>query len=910
MKHPYFLLISFVLGSFLVSSCGSKPEAPVNLRCEYQENPLGIDTRNPRFSWSMSDTLRCAKQTAYEVLVASNEGQLEKDNGDIWNSGKVKSGQSQFITFEGAALKSASRYFWKVRTWNKNHRASEWSAPHWFETGLYAKEDWQAKWIAAQKAKDVFPPRSVILRKTFNIDKNVARARLYITGLGNYQAYLNGRKVGFDLFTPGWTNYPTRIQYQVFDVTNQVKDGGNALGVILGNMWWSSGLGWQGGAAYSKGPLRMLAQLAINFSDGTSTMISSDESWKFTDSPILYNHIYNGETYDARLEIPHWADAGLVDSTWNTVTVLDTMKAQLTADQGPAIQATEELDPVSITQPKPGTYVFDLGQNMVGWARLIVQGKAGDKVEMRFAELLHPDGTVAQENLRSAKATDVYILKGSEPETWEPKFTYHGFRYVQVTGLSSKPDTSTITGVVIHSAAPVSGKFACSNGLLDTIYRNITWGQKGNMMSVPTDCPQRDERLGWMGDAQIFATTACYSRNMDQFFAKWLKDIDDCQDTSGYVYDVNPAIVVGGPAKPAWGDALVMVPYDTYEFYGDKRIIADNYEAMKKWVNYMKKNSKDGIYEFGNTDWGGYGDWVAAEASPTKPIGTAYYYYSSKLLSKMAGVLNDTTEQRILTDQAKSAAEAYQKKYFIDSVKNYIGRTQTMNVLPFMFGITPDNLKETVLENVIKNVHDRKDHLSTGFLGTKYLLPMLSENGQNELAYTIASQTTYPSWGYMVEKGATTMWELWNSDTERPDQMNSRNHFAYGSVGQWYFQYLAGIRPDFDQPGFKHTLIAPIPAGNLTWAEASLHTGYGLLSSRWDRKDGVFTLNLLIPANTTATVKLPVPEGKEFTITESGRKIFEKGKVAGKSKDVQFANSEKNSVTFAISSGRYLFTVK
>ena len=909
MKNKNFRPLLWALLCLIVTSCGPRPDAPVMLRCEYQENPLGIDTREPRFSWADDDSIRGAVQSAYQLIVSSNESLAGRSEGDMWNSHRIASSRSQFVTYEGMKLKPAHKYYWRVRSWNGKHRASAWSQVHWFETALLDASDWQAKWIAAAREKDAYPPRSVLVRKQFEVGKTVSGARLYITGLGNYQAFLNGRKVGYDLFTPGWTNYPSRIQYQVYDVTTQLKDGSNAIGVILGNMWWSGGIGYLNGNTYSRGPLRMLAQLAINYTDGSSEMVSTDGSWKFTDSPVVDNHLYNGETYDARLEIPGWAEADLSDSVWKMMTVTDTMKAILTVQAGPTMQASEELQPVQVSEPRHGVYVFDMGQNMVGWARLKVQGKPGTRIEMRFAELLHPDGTVAQENLRKAKATDVYILKGTGTETWEPKFTYHGFRYVQVSGLPAKPDNSVITGIVIHSAAPVTGHFACSNALLNKVFHNLSWGQKGNMMSVPTDCPQRDERLGWMGDAQIFATTASYNMNMDQFFAKWMRDITDCQDSSGYVYDVNPAIVVTGPAKPGWCDAIIMVPYDVYTMYGDKRIITDNYAGMKKWVDYMKKNSKDDIYEFGKDAWGGYGDWVAVVPSPTKPIGAAYYSYSSRILSRLASVLEDTAEASTLLIQANRAAAAYQRKYFIDSIKNYQGKTQTMNIIPYMFGITPASLKETVFGNLVKDVQERNGHLSTGFIGTKYILPMLSDNGQNELAYQVATQTSYPGWGYMVEKGATTMWELWNSDTERPVQMNSRNHFAYGSVGQWYYQYLAGIRPDFDEPGFKHSIIAPMPAGDLTWVEASLQTGYGLLTSRWDKTENSFRLGITIPANTYATIRIPVPNG-DFTISESGKVVYTK--TAGKrdSRHMHYTGKDDNSVSFTVNSGRYLFIVK
>jgi alpha-L-rhamnosidase len=903
---PYLLCSLIIMAATLSSA---QEPVPLKLKCEYRENPLGIDCKAPRFSWVISSVQHGVRQTAFQILVADSENDLSKNNGTIWDSKEQRSDQSQFIEYTGKELLSMHRYFWKVRIWTAENISSQWSKVSWFETAIFNFGEWKASWIAALPPKTETPQRSVIMHKEFKISKKISSARIYITGLGNYQLYINGKKVSDDLLTPLWTDYHQKIQYQVYDIAEFLNTGQNAVAALLGNMWWSSGLGWQGGAVYSTGPLRLLAQMAIRYDDGTTENVVSDKSWKFIESPLIYNSIYHGEMYDARLEIKKWNLAGVDYSNWKNVVVIDTMKIKLVAQQDPPIRKAQEITPAKITEPKPGVYVFDMGQNIVGWARLKVNGKSGDTIQLRFAELLYPDGTVTQENLRKAKSRDTYILKGGASELWEPHFTYHGFQYVQVTGLSSKPDDGTITGIVFYSAAPQTGTFSCSNSLLNSIYKNITWGQKGNMMSVPTDCPQRDERLGWMGDAQIFSPTASYNMNVNQFFAKWEKDIIDCQDSSGYVYDVNPAIVVDGPAKPGWGDAVVIIPWQMYTYYGDKRILQESYKGMLAWLDYMKKNSKNNIYEFGKTAWGGYGDWVAADTSPTKPIGAAYYYYSSVLLSKISAILGDSSKSKSLLLQSTLIAEAYQKKYFVDLIQNYKGSTQTSNILPYCFGITPASLKPTILQNVVKNVHAKNDHLSTGFLGTAYLLPMLSENGYHELAYKIASQKTYPSWGYMVEKGATTMWELWNSDTERPDQMNSRNHFAYGSVGEWYYSTLAGLRPDVAQPGFKHSIIAPHPAGDLSWAKASLETGYGLLAADWKRDESSFSLKVIIPANTNSTIKLPLQENKIVDISESNKQIYNSIKGSTSTEHIKFLSKDIDSINFEADSGEYTFVV-
>ncbi len=746
------------------------------------------------------------------------------------------------------------------------------------------------------------PPKSILVRKEFLVEKKVRQARAYVSGLGVYEMHLNGERVGKDIFTPGWTDFPTKVQYQTYDVTQQIKPGKNGVGAIIGNMWWSSGLGWQGANTYSNGPLRFLLQLVLDYQDGTTQTIVTDENWKTQNSPILENHIYHGETYDARLEQPGWDEANFDEIGWENALILNET-AKLVAQQGPTIQITEQLAPIKISEPSPNVFVFDLGQNMVGWAKLKVSGAAGTKVVLRFAEVLKDDGNIYTENLRNAKATDCYILKGSGAEEWQPRFTYHGFRFVEVTGFPGTPNRESITGMVLHSNPPLSGSFACSNELINQIQKNINWGLRGNIHSVPTDCPQRDERLGWMGDAQIFAPTACYNRNMAGFFTKWERDIIDCQAEDGSVFDVNPAIVVGGPAKPGWGDAVVVIPWVVYNFYGDKRIIEENYQGMAGWINYMKNNAKDFIY-----DRKGYGDWIAVVKSPSEPIGAAYFYYSTKLLAKMAAIIGKDSDALSYENLADNIAEAFNKKYFNTDNDNYESGTQTANLLPLAFGITPEWQADKVIANVVNDIKQRDTHLSTGFLGTGYLLPMLSKYGYHDLAYQLAVQTTYPSWGYMVEKGATTIWELWNSDTEGPG-MNSRNHFALGSVGEWYYGYLAGIRPDPDIPGFKRIIIAPQPVGDLAWAEAKVETAYGTVKSRWDKTDGRLILKLSLPANTAGWLRVPTDGKTEPTIEEGGQVLMQNGKAVAEIEGIKFVSLEKDAAVFEISAGGYEFVV-
>jgi alpha-L-rhamnosidase len=751
-------------------------------------------------------------------------------------------------------------------------------------------------------------PRSTMIRKEFKASGKIRKARAYVTGLGNYRLLINGSVVGEDFLTPGWTDYNKRIQYQVYDIGNLLIKGQNAIGMLLGNMWWSSGLGWAGGTQYSSGPVRGLCQVEIEYANGKRTLFITDETWKAHTSPIIENTIYNGETYDARLEINGWSSPGLDDSEWSDVRLFTEQDDLiLSAQSGPPIRIMKEIMPLSVSEVEPGKFVFDMGINMVGIACLKVSGEAGTKITLRFAELLHDDGTVAQENLRSARATDYYILKGSVEETWHPWFTYHGFRYVQMEGYPGTPQKESLTGLQMYSSAPETGQFECSSDLLNKIWQNVLNSQKGNMYSVPTDCPQRDERLGWTGDAQMFSPTANYNMNMAPFFTKWVRDMTDSQTKEGWICDVNPAIVVSGPGKPAWGDAITVVPWMVYKFYGDKKILENSYEGMKAWVEYMRRESKNNLYIFDQNGWGGYGDWIAVVESPKAPISAAYYYYSTTLLAKTAEVIGKHDDAMTYFELAEEIKSAFNKKYLDIRTLNYMGATQTANLLPVAFGITPDEYRKKVVDNVASNVIKRGKHPSTGFLGTGYILPVLSEWGYHELAYEVANQTTYPSWGYMVEKGATSMWELWNSDTEPPDQMNSRDHFALGSVVEWYYANLAGIRPDEAEPGFKHSIIAPMPADELTWAEGKTETVYGPISCNWYRTDRGIKIDISIPPNTRATVKLPVHGVVNPEISESGSVIFSNGAPADLPEGLKFIKAWESEIIFEAGSGTYSF---
>jgi alpha-L-rhamnosidase len=1075
MKHQFYRFLSAFLLIVMVVSGGCSGEkgirTPQNLQCEYQTNPLGIDSPQPRLFWQLNDQRRGAMQTAYQIIVSSSPDNLSQDKGDIWDSGKIDSDQSAHVVYKGPKLQSHTRYYWKVKSWDKEGQPSTFSDPAWWETGILSADEWQAEWVggdfieeikekkkqkwswgywiwhpqergidkkvyfrnkfvlpaaakvqsakirmtadnyftaffngkevgkgnawgdiyefdvkkllkknniiaieAANKAGDVAgmlfslkvvfsdgkqmmitpdkkgkgwkvinkktagwkdynfsdsgwqkvkviasyessdwglldevegykAPQPTLVRHEFKIDKKIKKARVYASGLGGYEMYVNGSRVGDAVFTPGWTDYPKRIQYQTYDVTDLLNKGENAVGAILGNLWWSSGLGWRGSVVYSKGPQRFFMQMIIDYNDGSSQTIVTDKSWKSDLSPILESTLYHGETYDARLEQQGWSKAGFNDGKWKAVTVFPKESAKLVAQHGPFLRVVEEIKPLKITSPKKDVYVFDMGQNFAGWERLKVKGEKGTKIQLRFAETLQPDGNVYRENLRSARATDAYICKGQGTEVWQPRFTYHGYRYVEVTGYPGKPSLDALVGLVAHSAPPVIGSFSCSSELINKIQHNIFWGQGSNMYSVPTDCPQRDERLGWMGDAQAFSPTASYNMNMARFFSKWMYDIADGQDEQGAVHDVNPVVVVTNPAKPAWGDAVYIIPWVMHEFYGDKRIISEHYDTMKRWVDFMTSRSKNNLYETK-----GYGDWVAVVKSPSEPIGSAYYFYGAKLLSEMAAMLGKDDDAKSYKALSLKIAEAYNKKHFNAKKNSYTGDTQTANLLPLVFGIVPDDKKEAVVKTIVENVHKHNDHLTTGFLGTEFLLPVLSDYGYHELAYKVATQKSYPSWGHMVEKGATTIWELWNSDTEGPG-MNSRNHFALGSCGEWFYSHLAGIRPDLRAPGFKKIVLAPLPAQGLDWAKGELATAYGKIISHWKRNGNSVEYNFTVPANTSALFHVPFLGKTIKSASESGNSIYQGGNFTAVD-GVRLLDNSDDEAVLSLAAGTYHFVVE
>jgi alpha-L-rhamnosidase len=847
---------------------------PVSLRCEYKENPLGVGAVKPRLSWKLEAEEKNQSQSAYQILAASSQATLAADQGDVWDSGKVASSQSVLVSYAGKPLNSAQRIHWKLRVWDQEGKQSPWSSSAFWELGLLKRDDWSAKWIGSAQLGG---PRSSVpcpyVRKSFQLEKSVASARLYVTALGLYEFHINGQRVGNDVFTPGWTDYHKRVQVQAYDVTPFLRHGGNAVGAILGDGWYCGHTGWQARQTYGDRP-KLLAQIAIRYADGSSEFIASNATWKTRTGPMLESDLLMGESYDARQELPGWDEAGFNEAGWADVEIFPDVKTALVSSPTLPVRVFEELEPISEPRQVGGKWIFDMGQNMVGRVRLKTNGLAGTTLTLRHAEILKPDGGIYTENLRTAKQTDHYTLKGGAEEIWEPRFTFHGFRYVELSGLPGPASRKMITGVVLHSDMEATGSFECSDPLINQLQHNIQWGQKGNFLEVPTDCPQRDERLGWTGDAQVFVGTAAFNREVAPFFTKWLRDMDDAQSAEGcypmYAPNIkSPADADGGPA---WADAAVICAWNIYLAYGDKGVLEEHYPALERFMAFLEKNSKDRIRCLANWGgWEGFGDWLSINAeTPKDLIGTAFFAYSARLMARVAGALGKAADALKYDQLFGEVRQAFQQR-FVTQAGLVVGQTQTAYILALHFDLLPEALRPTAVTELVRDVRAKNTHLSAGFVGSPYLPHVLSRFGELDTAYALLFQKTWPSWLYPVTQGATTIWERWDGWTHdkgfQSAGMNSFNHYAYGAIGQWLYSVVAGLEPDPAQPGYKHILLRPQPGGNLSSAKVSYESVYGRIVSDWKITDEKFSWNIEIPPNCTATATLP---GKNPTVHELG----------------------------------------
>lgn len=874
------------------------------LRVEYKDNPLGLDVRYPRISWQLDADERDVMQQAYQLQAA-----MDQDFGStVWDSGRVESGQSLHIELKELQLQPKQRYYYRIRVWDQQNRPTEWSDTAWWETGLLSPEDWEAEWITAPLAcLDVQAEQAPLLRRSFHVDRQVTRARMYVTSLGLYEVELNGTRVGGDYLTPGWTSYSTRLQFQTYDITGQLAVGDNAVGAWLGNGWYKGNLAWDNKKHVFGDRTALLMQIHLIYADGVEQIIGTDQGWTVSPGPLLMSEIYHGETYDARLEQTGFSRADYDDRVWVPAEILPYTKDILLAQENVPVKAVEELIPIAIMRTPAGETVLDMGQNMVGWMRFTVEGQAGQEFQLRHFEVLDQEGNVYTDNLRAARQTVTYIAKGGGRESFQPRFTFQGFRYVQLTGFPEDLNLQDFAGVVLHSDMEPTGSFTCSNPLLNQLQHNILWGQKGNFVDVPTDCPQRDERLGWTGDAQMFIRTSAYLMNVAPFFSKWLKDLAaDQLDNGGVPFVIPHVLDENSHSSAAWGDAAVICPWTIYQCYGDKRVLEQQYSSMQGWVEYIRRQGTD---EFlWNTGFH-FGDWLGLDAKPDSYIGatdrdyiaTAFYAYSVELMGKTAAVLGRTEDEQYYSQLHARIKQAY-KREFITPAGRISVATQTACVLALMFGLVEGKAQERTVAKLIELLEESKYHLTTGFVGTPYLNLVLAGAGHYDAAYKLLLQTDYPSWLYQVTRGATTIWEHWDGIKEDGSfwskDMNSFNHYAYGAIGDFLYRCVAGIEQVEEYPGYKQFLIQPHPGGGLTSAAAGLESMYGKIRSEWTIDSGKIELVTVVPPNTSATVLLP--DAVLAGVLENGQELQA---VRG----IHSAEQQEQSVKITLGSGKYRF---
>ena len=863
----------------------------IDLRVEYQTNPLGVFTARPRFSWKIKTGKTDLVQRAYHIELAGDGG----FSSVVWSSGKIDSDQSHLIALGTGPLDSASRYFWRVKIWDNQDEESPWSGTAFFETTLLSADEWKARFISGEDEHAGTSSAAHLMRKEFSVQGTVKSARLYASAKGMYTAYVNGEKAGNEALAPGWTEYKSRLLFQTYDVTAYIREGKNALGFMVGPGWYKGDLaGWTNRRNVYGPQTAIIAQLRLEYGDGRTEIITSDETWKRAESPVIYSELYNGETYDARLEQEGWNRGGFDDGRWLPVYVASADTGILKPHDGLPVKEQETFKPLSLFRTPGGDTVIDFGQNISGWVRFTVRGKAGDRVKIRHAEVLDAQGNFYTENLRKAKQTVEYILKGGGEETYSPFFTFQGFRYIAVDEWPGEINKDSFEARAIYSDMRQAGTFTCSSAALNRFVNNTRWSMKDNFVDIPTDCPQRDERLGWTGDAHIFLRAATFFMETAPFFKKWLRDLAASQLPDGRVPHVVPDVLNGiagiddkiteDAGATAWADAAVGMPWIVYRYHGDRGILEEQYPSMKRWVDYIRSVARDGtIFNVGFH----FGDWVALDAeegsyfgaTPNELSATAFYAYSADILAKTAALLGKTADAEQYAALRKNIADAYQKEFFTPEGR-LTAPTQTAHILSLAFDLTPPEFKEKTVNALAELIAARDNHLSTGFLGTPYVCQVLADNGRLDLAYEVLLKEDFPSWLYQVTKGATTIWEHW--DGLKPDgtmwspDMNSFNHYAYGSVCDFIFSALGGIDADTEKPGYKRAILKPRPMPDrISFAETSYESVYGLFKLRWEFRDGTMHIDVTVPPNTGAELTLPSAGsgtigGKIFTPVEGG----------------------------------------
>jgi alpha-L-rhamnosidase len=925
------LCISFCLVSALILSAGVKARAAVvlqDLRCEYRTNPLGVNTAHPRLSWVLESDHRGEAQSAYQVFASSSPGRLARGDTDLWDSGKVASGESVHVVYAGQLLRSGQRVWWKVRVWDAAGRVSRFSRPAWFELALLSPADWQARWIQRKSVGPVPEARvfddqpAPLFRKEFVLDKNVGRARAYVSGLGYCELHLNGEKVGDQVLDPGWTSYAKRVLYSTYDVTAQLQRGRNAVGLMLGNGWFNPLPLRMWGKINPRehltiGEPRAILQLVVEFTDGTSQTIVTDETWRVSDGPILRNSVYLGEVYDARCEQPGWDKAGFSDSRWGSAVVAGEPKlGPLCAQDAPPIRVTRTLKPLRLTEPKPGVFIFDFGQNFSGWTRLRVKGPEATRVRLRSGELLYADGTLngmtavcgqikgGSKDYRydgigqpkTAFQLDEYVLKGQATEIFTPRFTFHGFRYVEVTGFPGRPTLDSLKGLRLNSDVQPAGSFECSNEMFNRIQQMVLWTELSNLFSVQSDCPHR-EKFGYGGDIVASSEMAMLNFDMARFYAKAAQDLADAVRPNGGFTETAPFVGIsdeglGEQSGPiGWGTAQPLLLCQLRQYYGEQRLLEEQYKATKKWIALLHAKAENGILD------NGISDHESLVPKPRALTGTAFYYFNVNLLAQMARTLGKDSDAAEAEAQAERIRAAFNQRFLQPGTGRYDFASQACQAVALYHGLAPADEQPRALDVLVSDVAAHGGHLTTGIFGTKYLLHALADAGRADVAYGIVNQRTFPGWGHMLEKGATTLWEHW----EFSDNTFSHNHPMFGSVSEWFYKVLAGIQPAPDAVGFDKIIIKPQPVGDLRWVRASHETVRGRIACEWRRTGVQFTLRVTIPANACALVHVPARDADRVT---------ESGKPAAAALGVKFLRMEGNAAVFAVGSGRYEFATQ
>ena len=857
----FFLLVLLLAGQ----GCGADSTAPVKLTIDHLENPLGLDNGTPRFSWQHDNRGSEFRQTAWQVMVASSLERLQEGDADIWDSGKIISSQSVHVPFEGEPLLSAQQYFWKVRTWDENDAAGDFSRINHWEMGLLDESDWHARWITAVESAGDVPPLlpAPYFRKEFSLPSGIKSARLYVSGLGYYEAFINGRKVGDHVLDPVKTRYDRRVKYVTYDVNEYLMEGPNALGVVLGTGWYNQHTreAWDFDQAPWRDSPKMLCQLVITGTDGEKTIVTSDETWRQSTGPIVFDGVHNGETYDARLEIDGWNEPGFDDTRWEPALVTEGPGGKLSAQLMPPIRVIDSIPPVDSWRINDSVMMFDLGQNITGWARIRVTGAEGSMVTLRYGERIYEDGTLDIEELSrfiwtGDTQTDRYILKGSGTETWHPVFTYHGFQYIEATVPGNGAELDDIQGHVVYTDLKDKGYFSCSKELFNRIHENLKWSFLGNYHGYPTDCPHR-EKMGWTGDALLVAEAGLFNFDIVTSYLKWIDDFTDEQQPNGqlpgiiptsgwgYTYGRNPETRPRGYG-PQWEGAFMEIPWQMYRFTGDTTIIDRYYDRFKKYVDYLTAHSSGNLLDFGIDDHKQLEDLTFGDY-----LSSAFYFRFSSMLSQMAGITGRTADSRHYAGLSAEIRNAFNRSYFDPERGVYLHGGQTPMAMALYFGIAEERDRERVLQNLLAEIAAKDGHIDAGVVGTKAVINALLMYGQERVLYEMAAKRDFPGWGCWIEEfGATTLYQNW-------DGTQSRNHIMFGSIGDYFYKGLAGINIDDTRPGFKNFIIRPSIDNDLEWVDAGHESPYGMIKSSWEKRGNTLEMKVTVPVNSSACLHVP-----------------------------------------------------